>query len=151
MLLVHFERSPPQRSPLTLYLRSTSRKPAVLAAAARFSPRHFANQRPLQYLASLRTMACSKSPQLASLLRPVISHPVHLPLRQPLAQQQIRTAVQSANAAKYKRKDTAAKTKKRKGNTSFKQYDLKNAEQFSLCDAMRYRSCAKHNVKTYGG
>ena len=89
----------------------------------------------------------SKSPQLASLLRPILAHPVHLPLRQPLAQQQIRTAVQSANAAKYKRKDTAAKTKKRKGNTSFKQYDLKNAEQFSLCDAMRYPPCTNHHIK----
>ncbi|KAL8694576.1 MAG: hypothetical protein Q9224_003542 [Gallowayella concinna] len=28
--------------------------------------------------------------------------------------------------------------KKKKARTDFKQYDLKNAEQFSLCDAMRY-------------
>lgn len=31
--------------------------------------------------------------------------------------------------------------KKKKARTVFKQYDLKNAEQFSLCDAMRYGVC----------
>jgi len=75
-----------------------------------------------------------------SLLRPLIQQQSHLtPSIQPFAQQ-VRTAVQSANAAKYKRKDTSAQKKKRKGNTSFTQYDLKQAEQFSLCDAMRYVS-----------
>jgi len=84
-------------------------------------------------ISTTSTMSTSRS-HIVPALRTLFATPI----RQPLAQQQIRTAVQSANAAKYKRKDAGAKTKKRKGNTSFKQYDLKNAEQFALCDAMRY-------------
>jgi len=72
-----------------------------------------------------------------------------MPIARPLGQlasrhphlgsfQQIRAATNSANAAKYKRKDADTKSKrKRKGNTSFAQHDLKDAEQFALCDAMR--------------
>ncbi|KAF2405283.1 ribosomal protein L1 [Trichodelitschia bisporula] len=45
----------------------------------------------------------------------------------------------SLNAQKYKRKDTAtAAKKKNKARNTFINYDLKRAEQFSLCDAMRY-------------
>lgn len=51
-----------------------------------------------------------------------------------------RTAVTgtSANAAKYRRQDTNAPKKKKKQRNDFVQYDLKDAEQFALCDAMRY-------------
>lgn len=53
---------------------------------------------------------------------------------------QVRTAVQSANAAKYKRKgkDAPASQRKKKGRTTYYTADLKNALQFSLIDAMRY-------------
>ncbi|KAL9086082.1 MAG: hypothetical protein Q9165_007294 [Trypethelium subeluteriae] len=45
----------------------------------------------------------------------------------------------SANAAKYRRKDQATGQKsKKKQRSTFVQYDLANADQFSLCDAMRY-------------
>ncbi|KAJ9664444.1 hypothetical protein H2201_005192 [Coniosporium apollinis] len=50
--------------------------------------------------------------------------------------QQLRHA--SDNAAKYKRKDTPKTQKKKKTRSTFKEPDLSNAEQFSLCDAMRY-------------
>ncbi|KAJ9640043.1 hypothetical protein H2199_006277 [Coniosporium tulheliwenetii] len=49
--------------------------------------------------------------------------------------QQLRHA--SDNAAKYKRKDTPKTQKKKKTRSTFKEPDLSNAEQFSLCDAMR--------------
>jgi hypothetical protein len=38
---------------------------------------------------------------------------------------------------KYKKKSDSAK-KKKKTRNSYIQYDLKDADQFSLCDAMRY-------------
>ncbi|KAF2179873.1 ribosomal protein L1 [Zopfia rhizophila CBS 207.26] len=44
----------------------------------------------------------------------------------------------SANAAKYKRKEQPGFQKKKKSRSTFIQYDLKNAEQFSLVDAMQY-------------
>lgn len=51
-------------------------------------------------------------------------------------------AVQSANAAKYKRKDAnnqaLASKKKKKTSTSYATPDLRDALQFSLVDAMRY-------------
>ncbi|KAM3417602.1 54S ribosomal protein L1 [Cercospora zeina] len=54
-------------------------------------------------------------------------------------QTQIRTAVASANAAKYKRKDAPASQKRKKAKTTYDTPDLKDAIQFSLVDAMRYR------------
>jgi len=59
-------------------------------------------------------------------------------------QQQIRSATTgiSANAAKYRRnKDQAAAAKKKKQRNTFIYSDPKKAEQFALCDAMRYASC----------
>ncbi|TKA54366.1 hypothetical protein B0A49_12864, partial [Cryomyces minteri] len=63
-----------------------------------------------------------------------------LPLPIFLPNQQYRCAggQTSANAAKYKRKDQGTQQKKKKARTTFIQYDLRDAEQFSLCDAMRY-------------
>ena len=54
--------------------------------------------------------------------------------------EQVRTAVVSQNALKYRRSDKvdSAKKKKQKARPTFIQYDLKNAEQFALLDAMRY-------------
>ncbi|KAI9725032.1 MAG: hypothetical protein M1812_000308 [Candelaria pacifica] len=49
--------------------------------------------------------------------------------------QQVRHA-SGENPQKYKKKDVGKK--KRKAKTTFTQYDLRDAEQFSLCDAMRY-------------
>lgn len=65
---------------------------------------------------------------LLNTVRPTLSLPI----------QQIRAATNSANAAKYKRKDSALATKKKKkSNTAFVNHDLKDAQQFALCDAMR--------------
>ncbi|KAF2235964.1 ribosomal protein L1 [Viridothelium virens] len=60
-----------------------------------------------------------------------------------LSWQQLRCASRStsANAAKYRRKDQGSgqkSKKKKKQRSTFVQYDLANADQFSLCDAMRY-------------
>ncbi len=52
--------------------------------------------------------------------------------------QQIRHA--SDNAAKYKRKDDPKTQKKKKQRSTFKEPDLRFADQFSLCDAMRFVS-----------
>jgi len=71
--------------------------------------------------------ALSRTNVLAT-VRPTSSFPL----------QQVRAASNSANAAKYKRKDAALATKKKKKtNASFSNPDLRNAEQFALCDAMR--------------
>ncbi len=43
----------------------------------------------------------------------------------------------SSNPQKNKKKGEETK-KKKKARTTYKQYDLKELEQFSLCDAMRY-------------
>jgi len=48
------------------------------------------------------------------------------------------TGAHSANAAKYKRKELSTAQKKKKQRTTFINHDLKEAEQFALCDAMRY-------------
>ncbi|CAK1366058.1 unnamed protein product [Cercospora beticola] len=58
-------------------------------------------------------------------------------------QTQIRTAVQSANAAKYKRKDVPASQKRKKAKTTYDAPNLKDAIQFSLVDAMRYLRAAE--------
>ncbi|KAM0707866.1 hypothetical protein Q7P35_004515 [Cladosporium inversicolor] len=54
-------------------------------------------------------------------------------------------AVQSANAAKYKRKDANNQqaNKKKKTSTSYSTPDLRDALQFSLVDAMRYLRAAE--------
>lgn len=57
--------------------------------------------------------------------------------------QQVRTAVQSANAAKYKRKDLPASQKRRKAKSTYDTPDLRAAVQFSLVDAMRYLLAAE--------
>lgn len=46
----------------------------------------------------------------------------------------------SSNPQKNKKKGESGK-KKKKGRTVFKQYDMKLADQYSLCDAMRYVNC----------
>ncbi|KAF2769191.1 ribosomal protein L1 [Teratosphaeria nubilosa] len=77
------------------------------------------------------------------LLRPSLQT---LAIESPLYRLSIRTAVASANAAKYKRKDAAnnnAPARKRKQRTTFQTPDLRQAMQFSLVDAMRYLRAAE--------
>jgi len=53
--------------------------------------------------------------------------------------QQARSASAAPSPNKYKKKQDDKKAKaKKKGNTNFKEPNLKDAEQFALCDAMRY-------------
>ncbi|QDS68827.1 hypothetical protein FKW77_006510 [Venturia effusa] len=52
--------------------------------------------------------------------------------------QQQRTAVKSANALKYKRKDQSTVQKKKAKSASFVEHDVRKMQQFALCDAMRY-------------
>ncbi|CAK4016544.1 related to ribosomal L1 [Lecanosticta acicola] len=56
---------------------------------------------------------------------------------------QVRTAVQSANAQKYKRKKDVPTNNKKKKRTSFYVPDIKQVVQFSLVDAMRYLKAAE--------
>jgi len=54
----------------------------------------------------------------------------------------------SGNPQKNKTKGVVEK-KKKKGRTTYLQYDMKDSEQFSLCDAMRYAvtvSPTLHNI-----
>ena len=50
-----------------------------------------------------------------------------------------RTVASRTNPQKNKKKGVA-ETKKRKARTTYIQYDLRDADKFSLCDAMRYVS-----------
>ncbi|KAF2841137.1 mitochondrial large ribosomal subunit protein L1 [Patellaria atrata CBS 101060] len=68
---------------------------------------------------------------ISSALRPN-SHPKAILL----SSQHTRQA-SSDQASKYKRKNQASQ-KKKKSRSTFVTYNLKDAEQFSLCDAMRY-------------
>ncbi|KAI9744375.1 MAG: mitochondrial 54S ribosomal protein mrpl1 [Claussenomyces sp. TS43310] len=62
-------------------------------------------------------------------------------LVRPMLQQ--RCASDKGRQALQKKKKEEAAKKKRKQRTAYKQYDLKEAEQFSLCDAMRYLRAAE--------
>jgi large subunit ribosomal protein L1 len=52
------------------------------------------------------------------------------------------------NPQKNKKKGVA-ETQKRKARTTYIQYDLRDAEKFSLCDAMRYISCGGLREELY--
>ncbi|KZF20306.1 ribosomal protein L1 [Xylona heveae TC161] len=83
-------------------------------------------------------MASLKMPiaQLSRLtIGPAVRSQPRLPFVFSGAADQLRCASTKANP-KYKKKDT--KKKKKTTRSSFIQYSLKDAEQFSLCDAMRY-------------
>jgi len=61
------------------------------------------------------------------------------PLFNHLLSQQTRSASAAPSPNKYKKKQDDKKAKaKKKGNTNFKDPNLKDVEQFALCDAMRY-------------
>ncbi|MCJ1365908.1 mitochondrial 54S ribosomal protein mrpl1 [Acarospora aff. strigata] len=63
-------------------------------------------------------------------------HSQTLPLRIFLPSLKVRAASGSSQSSqKFKKKEAP---KKRKPRNTFKQYDLKDADQFALCDAMRY-------------
>ncbi|KAJ9629754.1 hypothetical protein H2203_002135 [Taxawa tesnikishii (nom. ined.)] len=83
-----------------------------------------------------------------SALTPSLRPVAQLPPPFLLPFQQHRTAVQSANAAKYKRKDQPTSTRKKKSRTTFIQYDLKDAIQFSLVDAMRRPLAQQLEIRT---
>ena len=88
-------------------------------------------------MASTKTSIAQLSKStFTSFLRPQsrLSQTIFLP------SQQFRCAATgtSANAAKYKRKDQSGTQKKKKARSTFIQYDMRDAEQFSLCDAMQY-------------
>ena len=91
---------------------------------------------------SLPTMA-STSSALAQWSRASLNTPFR-PRTQWICQpcfQQLRSATTgtSANAAKYRRnKEQAVAAKKKKQRNTFIYHNLKDAEQFALCDAMRY-------------
>ncbi|KAF2801704.1 ribosomal protein L1 [Mytilinidion resinicola] len=84
---------------------------------------------------------------IAQLSRNLVAQPLRptsqLPQIAFLSSQQLRCAsvgkgAHSENAAKYKRKDQGSTQKKKKARSTFIQYDLRDAEQFNLCDAMQY-------------
>lgn len=92
-------------------------------------------------MASSKTCISQLSRSVRSALSPAVRPSTQLPPPFLLPFQQHRTAVQSANAQKYKRKDQPTSAKKKKSRTTFVNYDLKDAIQFPLVDAMRYVSC----------
>lgn len=72
----------------------------------------------------------------SNLAGPTASSNQTRPAAGPIRQQ--RTAVASANAAKYKRKEQSTSQKKKAKSTSFVNHDVRKIQQFALCDAMRY-------------
>lgn len=58
---------------------------------------------------------------------------------------QTRSASNRPVSSKEKAARDKAKKKKKK-HSMFKQYDLKDAEQFSLCDAMRFELLSLHDA-----
>ncbi|KAF2422169.1 ribosomal protein L1 [Tothia fuscella] len=60
------------------------------------------------------------------------------PITQQTRNAAVLTGSNSANAAKYKRKELSTAQKKKKQRSTFVNHDLKDMEQFALCDAMRY-------------
>jgi large subunit ribosomal protein L1 len=104
------------------------------------------------------TMATSR-PCLAQLSRLCLSSPPpttsYISIRSlsstvPLSRafvEQIRSKKEKTAAApisKYKKKD-GAQAKKKKQRVTYLQYDLRDMEKFSLCDAMRYVSSSRHH------
>ncbi|SMY26751.1 unnamed protein product [Zymoseptoria tritici ST99CH_1A5] len=95
---------------------------------------------------SLRHCPYSFSSATTSALSLARTTSTHLPpafLLPTLHTTQIRTATQSANAAKYKRKDVPASQKRKKARSNYDTPDLKDAIQFPLVDAMRYLLAAE--------
>lgn len=91
-------------------------------------------------MASSKTCISQLSRSARTALSPAFRPSAQLPPAFLLPFQQHRTAVQSANAQKYKRKDQPTSAKKKKSRTTFINHDLKDAIQFPLVDAMRYVS-----------
>jgi large subunit ribosomal protein L1 len=90
-------------------------------------------------MASTRTCLAQWSRgSLSSSFRPRTQCPRTSTLTQQSRNAAIVTGANSANAAKYKRKELSTAQKKKKQRSSFVNHDLKDMEQFSLCDAMRY-------------
>jgi large subunit ribosomal protein L1 len=52
----------------------------------------------------------------------------------------------SGSASKYKKKKGEESGKKKKTRTTYKQYDMRDAEIFTLCDAMRYVSYSDPSI-----
>jgi len=74
----------------------------------------------------------------SALVRTVPRRPALLPLPPPQNQQPIQLRAASTNALKYRRKDPAAASRRKKARSTYLAPDLKNVVQFSLVDAMRY-------------
>ncbi|KAF7185302.1 50S ribosomal protein L1 [Pseudocercospora fuligena] len=88
--------------------------------------------------------SCLSTISRASISQTRTSHTILPSFLLPIQSQiQVRTAVQSANAAKYKRKDAPASQRRKKAKSNYDVPDLKNAIQFSLVDAMRYLRAAE--------
>jgi hypothetical protein len=121
--------------PIPLHLRRLRHLRALrIAGSGRKHILHTATMAATRYCPSCLTKA-SPTTLFRSASRTVAPAPFLRPFHtsSPLA------AVQSANAAKYKRKDqqTTASKKKKKSSTNYATPDLRDALQFSLVDAMR--------------
>ncbi len=73
-----------------------------------------------------------------TLFRTAPRRPALLLLPPPQNQQPIQLRAASTNALKYRRKDPAAASRRKKARSTYLAPDLKNVVQFSLVDAMRY-------------
>jgi hypothetical protein len=113
---------PPLSEQTTHIASNNTTTTGIMASAARYCPSCLARTTTLLGQPAIRT----------------IESPSQTLLRTLPSALQTRSAVTSANAQKYRRKDQPTSTKRRKPRTSFLAPDLKNAIQFSLLDAMRY-------------
>jgi large subunit ribosomal protein L1 len=77
--------------------------------------------------------------------------PISAGVFQPILQARFASEKKSPKDSRNAKKKAEVAKKKRKTRTSFKEYDLKDAEQFSLLDAMRYACqpiCLRRNFLT---
>jgi len=74
----------------------------------------------------------------STLFRAASRRPALLSLPPPQNQQPFQLRAASTNALKYRRKDPAAASRRKKARSTYLAPDLKNVVQFSLVDAMRY-------------
>jgi hypothetical protein len=70
--------------------------------------------------------------------RSIVKHPFSLVQSIAQARQAHGSSRKAGSGGTNKQKKGEASKKKKKTRTTYLQYDLKDAEQFALCDAMRY-------------
>lgn len=106
--------------------------------------------RNLSTMSSYGSALPSAARSILSSCRPAVRQSPMAPFLSTFYQQQLRGAKSNNPQAQGKGKK-AAKAKPKKGAREFTQRDLKDMQQFSLCDAMRYGIIVDYRLRIVGG